>query len=166
MEKDDVLARRARALARPLAQEARGDGSRALVATVGPQRLAFPLDHVLRVRAVGRCTPVPNAPEGIVGVAKLEGKIAAVFGARTWRGLPENVRAENPVVILGVREAPLALLLDSVVGTIDVPADVLDLRRAGEPWLRAILDDVLLVDVPRLIELLSEQGISADRGVR
>ena len=165
MAQDDVLARRARSLAHP-PPRASGEGSRALVATVGMQRFAFPLNHVLRVRAVGRCTTVPNAPQGIVGVAKLEGKIAAVFGARTWRGLPENVRAENPVVILGVRETPLALLVDSVVGTIDVPEGVLDLRSAGEPWLRAILDDVLLVDVPRLIELLSEHSVPADRGVR
>lgn len=163
MQHDDVLKRRARALAQPPAKQEAGDAARAVVAIVGPQQYAFPIGQVLRVKALGRCTPVPNAPPGIVGVAKLEGKISAVFGARSWRGLPEAPRTESPVVILGAPESPLLLLVDAVVGTVDVPADAPDLRSAREPWLRAILDEVLLVDVPRLIELLSERA-AGNRG--
>jgi chemotaxis signal transduction protein len=166
MEPDDVLRRRAAALARKPVERDIGARSRALVAVIGAQRYAFPIEHVLRVLSVGRCTPVPNAPPGIVGVAKLEGKIVAVFGGRTWRGLPEAVHADSPVVVLGTRDSPLVLLVDSVDGTIDVPEDVRDLRDAGEPWLRAIVDDVLLVVVPRLIELLAEQRTPREQGPR
>ena len=161
MALDELLRERARLLARIPARPMASSRTRALVAAIGPQRFGFALDRVLRVRAIGRCTPVPHAPGTIVGVAKLEGNVAAVFGGRTWRGLAEELRAETPVVMLGAREAPLALLVDAVVDIIDVPDELPALRRPDEPWLRGIVDDVLLVEVDRLIDLLS-----TDRGTR
>lgn len=161
MELDELLRDRARLLARIPSHTDVRTRSRALVATIGSQRFGFAIDRVLRVRAVGRCTPVPYAPPAIVGVAKLEGYVTAVFGGRTWRGLGEELRVDTPVLLLSGRESPLALLVDSVVDTIDVPDDLPDLRRDGEPWLRGIVDDVLLVEVDRLIDLLS-----TDRGPR
>jgi len=166
MDARDVLARRAAALARVPETRIEGESARALVAVVGDQRIGFPMDQVLRVRPIGRCMPVPNAPPGIVGVAKVDGRIAAVFGARTWRGIPESVRSENPVLVLGPRDNPFVLVVDSVVETIDIPGHVGDLRNAAEPWLRAILGDVLLVDVPSLIESLSQPQVSKQRGTR
>ncbi len=159
MKPDDVLIRRARALAQIPAQLEATSRARALVATIGPQHYGFAIEQVIRVRPIGRCTPLPNAPPRVVGVAKLEGKIMAVFGGRSWRGLPEEVRGDTPVVVLGTHEAPLALLVDSVVDTIDVPDALPDLRGSGEPWLRAIVHGVLVVDVSRLIELVSDRGV-------
>ncbi len=156
MQDDELLRARAGLLARVPPEHAIATRTRALVAAIGPQRLGFRLDQVLAVRALGRWTPVPNAPAMIVGVAKLDGNVVAVFGGRSWRGLPEELRAEAPIVLLAGRESPLALLVDSVLDTIDVPDDLPDLRRPGEPWLRGIIDDVLLVDVDRLIDHLSE----------
>ncbi|MBA2542615.1 MAG: chemotaxis protein CheW [Deltaproteobacteria bacterium] len=133
---------------------------------IGAQRYGFAIEQVIRVRPIGRCTPVPNAPRGVIGVAKLEGKVVAVFGGRTWRGLPEQVTGETPVLILGLgsQKTPLALLVDSVVDTLDLPEVVPDLRGSGEPWLRAIVGEVLLVDVDRLIELVSDHRALVDRG--
>lgn len=158
MNPDELLIARARLLAQVPAQLAVVSRARALVAAIGPQQYGFPIEQVIRVRPLGPCTPVPNAPPGVVGVAKLEGKILAVFGGRSWRGLPEQVRADTPVVVLGTPESPLALLVDSAVETIDIPDELPDLRGAGEPWLRAIVHAVLLVDVSRLIELVSARG--------
>ncbi|CAN5762056.1 hypothetical protein BH11MYX3_BH11MYX3_34200 [soil metagenome] len=166
MTTDDLLIRRARALARVPVQLATTTRSQALVATIGTQRYGFAIAQVIRVRAVGRCTPVPNAARSIIGVAKLEGKVMAVFGGRTWRGLPEQVTKDTPLLILGSRETPLALLVDSVVDTLDIPEVVPDLRGSEEPWLRAIVGDVLLVDVDRLIELVSDHRLLVDRGNR
>lgn len=156
MELADILLARARLLARVPSDVAVATRRRALVAAIGPQRLGFPLERVVSVRALGRWTPVPHAPAAIVGVAKLDGKVVAVFGGRSWRGLPEEMRADAPVVLLTGRDSPLALLVDSVIDAVDVPDDLPDLRRPGEPWLRAIIDDVLVVDVDRLIDHLSE----------
>ncbi len=166
MTADDILIQRARALARVPAHLATTKRSQALVATIGAQRYGFAIEQVIRVRPIGRCTPVPNAPRGVIGVAKLEGKVVAVFGGRTWRGLPEQVSGETPVIILGSRETPLALLVDSVADTLDVPEVVPDLRGSGEPWLRAIVGEVLLVDVDRLIELVSDHRPPEGRGTR
>ncbi len=158
MNPDEILIARARTLARIPAQLAAASRARAVVAAIGPQQYGFAIEQVIRVRPVGPCTPVPNAPPGVVGVAKLEGKILAVFGGRSWRGLPEQIRADTPVMVLGAHDSPLALLVDSVVDTIDIPDEVPDLRGTGEPWLRAIVHGVLLVDVSRLIELVSDRG--------
>ena len=156
MASDDILVARARQLARIPAKLSISSRTRALVATIGPQRYGFALDRVLSVRLLGRWAPVPHAPAAVVGVAKLDGNVVAVFGGRSWRGLPEELTAEAPVVLLAGRDSPLALLVDSVVDAVDVPDDLPDLRRPGEPWLRGIIDDVLLVDVDRLIDHLSE----------
>ncbi len=166
MSTDDILVQRARALARVPTRLATTVRSQALVATIGAQRYGFAIDQVIRVRPLGRCTPVPNAPRGVIGVAKLEGKVVAVFGGRTWRGLPEQVSGETPVLLLGSRETPLALLVDSLVDTLDIPEVIPDLRGSGEPWLRAIVGEVLLVDVDRLIELVSDHRPLVDRGTR
>lgn len=166
MKHEEILMLRARALARVPEAVETTTGARALVAAIGPAKYGFPIEHVIRVRAVGRCTPVPNAPRGVVGIAQLEGKIMAVFGGRSWRGLPEEPRTDIPVLLLGSHESPLALLVDSVVATIGIPDDVPDLRGPGEPWLRAIVDGVLLVDVPRLIEQVSDHRPPAGRGSR
>ncbi len=156
MANDNVLVERARLLARVPSEVGIATRMRALVATIGPQRFAFALDRVVCVRALGRWTPVPHAPAVIVCVAKLEGNVVAVFGGRTWRGLPEELQVDAPVVLLSGRDSPLALLVDSVVGAVDVPEDLPDLRSPGEPWLRGMIDDGLLVDVDRLIDHLSE----------
>lgn len=85
--------------------------------SVGPLSLALPLDKVVRtVRAVA-ASPLPQAPEVVLGVINVQGTIVPLVDLRRRFGLPEQeLRLTDQLLIVHGATRVLAMVVDAVDG--------------------------------------------------
>lgn len=118
---------------------------------LGAERYALPTDcirEILRIRAI---TPLPGAPDFLVGITNLRGQIVAVFDLRRFFGIASPSGTEQArLIVLGQERIEFAILVDAVhevfrvaLDTIrDAPASVVGIARA---YLRGVTADALIV---------------------
>ena len=144
----DLLAARAVALARPLAEhdeDALADQLEILALRVGDERLAIALGAIVAIVRALVVTPLPRA-------------VSPVYGVTAWRGRPLTVlwlgRARpiaepgSRLIVLGDgRRAVLGLLVDGIDETIVVKRSTLAPAAGGAQaaFALGITDDALLV---------------------
>ena len=111
-----------------------GCGSQPLVLfRLAGQRYALPLDAVERVIRAVAPTAVPAAPDFVLGLVNMAGRILPVISLRRCLGLaPQPVRLEDLWVIVRSGEVTLALAVDEV-----------EQLRAGEAWRSVAVEGAL-----------------------
>ncbi len=86
-----------------------------LVFTLDDHSYALPIFQVRRAIRVVEWTPVPQAPEMILGVINLSGEIIPVFNIRKRFGLPDReVQLSDQLIIAQTVRRAVALLVDQV----------------------------------------------------
>jgi purine-binding chemotaxis protein CheW len=147
-----VLEERARALARvpPQAPDA-SEVVPVVTFTLAGERYAVEARCVREVTRVGERTPVPGAPDFLVGVVNLRGEILAVFDLRKFFGLaPGAVTEQSRILVLGGDRAEFGVLADEAheVGTLRT-ADVLEppasVAGVSREYLRGVTAEALAV---------------------
>jgi purine-binding chemotaxis protein CheW len=140
----DILARRARELARPLAPPAEAATLEAVVFRLGGERYAVESRHVIAVFRLGASTPLPGAAPPVVGLAAWRGELLALFDLRPGAGpLPSRV------LVVGKGVPAFGLLADEVEGLARIPEASIGAipealnRRGGQ--VRGVTGDALLV---------------------
>jgi len=84
------------------------------------QHYALPLGSVQRVVRMAETTPLPNAPEIVVGVIDLRGQIVPVLSMRKRFGLPEpEPRLSDQLIVADTAQRTVALVVNSVTGVIE-----------------------------------------------
>jgi purine-binding chemotaxis protein CheW len=69
-------------------------------------------------------TPLPGAPEPIVGVINLQGKVVPILDARLRFGLPQRVYGlYTPIILLEI--SPVGQMLGLVVDTVEQVVEIL-----------------------------------------
>ena len=139
------------------------------------QRYALRLSAVERVVRAVEVTPLPAAPEIVLGVINVEGSIVPVMNIRKRFRLPEKEMSLSDHLILArTARRPVFLLVDSVSGIIEVPAgEVIDASKIlpRMEYLEGVLklEDgmVLIHDLDRFLSLeedrLLDEAISHAR---
>ena len=120
---------------------------------VGALLLGLPVDEVSEVVQGEQVTPVPLAPEGVVGLLNLRGHIIPAVDARTRFGLePRGIDAEATHVIVHVLGEQISLVVDRASDVVTVSAaDREDVPDTVSPTIRRLLtssyqrDDALLL---------------------
>jgi purine-binding chemotaxis protein CheW len=147
-----VLEERARALARVPPQGP--DASEVLMVVtfrLANEVYAVEARHVREVMRPGEHTPVPGAPDFLVGVVNLRGDILAVFDLRKFFGLPPgSVTEAARILVLGGDRAEFGVLADEAhevrplrtADLLDAPASV---AGVGREYLRGVTEDALVV---------------------
>jgi hypothetical protein len=97
-----------------LAVEERSPARRACVVRMGGRSFAVDVVDAREVVVLDAITPVPGAPEPLVGVMNLRGTALPVIEARPLLGLPVRGALRALVVADGDRRA--AVLIEAVVG--------------------------------------------------
>lgn len=136
------------------------------------QRFALPLDQVRRsIRAVA-ITPLPRAPDIVLGIIDLGGVVIPVIDTRArFDHQPRDVRLSDHLVVADTGRRTVALLVDETEGVIEASAE--SLVPAGEilPGIEVIdgavkLEDglILIHDLRRLLSLEEEDAIDGAIG--
>ena len=94
-----------------------------LAATFLLGQAAFGVDtaQIQEVVRLGNLTPVRHAPDYVVGIRNLRGRIVTVIDLRTRLELGRvNPGPESRILIVEAQGEPIGLLVDQVADTIDV----------------------------------------------
>lgn len=154
-----VMDERARLLARaPAEGSAPAEVLETLSFTLGHERYAVESKHVREIVRLVDFTPVPGAPEFLLGVMNLRGEVLAIADLRKFFGVPKQGLTDLArVVVLGAYRAELGVLADeahellvlSVEALLEPPGSVAGI---GREYLLGVTKDALIVlDGARLL---------------
>lgn len=102
-----------------------------LVITLDGRRYALPLPVVERVVRAVAITPLPNAPDIVLGVVNIRGRVIPVINMCRRFHLPEReIALTDQLVVAHTARRPVALVADAVLDVIACPAQ--NLIAAGE----------------------------------
>src|SRR6266852_4862003 len=91
--------------------------------TLGEQRYALPLTTVQRVVRMVEVTPLPKAPEIVLGVIDLQGDIIPIMSMRKRFGLPEpETSLTDQLIVADTATRSVALVVNSVIGVVEQTA--------------------------------------------
>lgn len=84
------------------------------------QRYALHLSAVERIVRAVEMTPLPKAPEIVIGVINVQGRIIPVFNIRRRFYLPEReIELSDQLIIANTARRTVALVVDTVDGVIE-----------------------------------------------
>ena len=147
-----VMDERARMLARPgLEPRPPGEMIEVLVFILGNETYAIETRHVHEVVRFTDFTPVPGAPEFVLGITNLRGEVLAVIDLRKFFGVAAKGLTDlSRLVVLGGERAELGVLADATQQVRALRSDeVLDavepVAGIGRDYLRGVTKDALIV---------------------
>lgn len=92
--------------------------------TLDDKRFALPLFQVERIVNVVEITPLPKAPEIVIGVVNMQGRIVPVVDIRKRFHLPKREMNLNDKFILSqTSKRSVGIMVDSVTGVIECPKE-------------------------------------------
>lgn len=96
--------------------------------TVDDETYALNVLDVQEVLRDAEITPIPGAPDAIIGIINLRGNVVTVVDARTFFGLEEKAWDENSrIMVIEVASGEIVgLVVDSVAEVIALPQTVVD----------------------------------------
>jgi purine-binding chemotaxis protein CheW len=90
-----------------------------VVFTLDGRQIALPLTAVERVVRAVEVTPLPKAPDVILGIVNVQGRILPVFNLRRRFRMPErDIELGDHMLIASTARRTVALLADSVTGVV------------------------------------------------
>jgi len=147
----------------------RKDRMQIVVFTLDEPRYALDLSTVERVVRAVAITPLPKAPEIVLGVINVQGQVVPVINVRKRFRLPEReMNLNDRFIIARTSRRVVALAADSVGGVLEL--ENRQVASAGESlpfaeYLQGVAklpgDLVLIYDLDRFLALDEEQRLDA-----
>ncbi len=140
-----------------------------VVFTMNEQRYVLQLAAVERVVRMVEVTPLPKAPQIVLGVINAQGRIIPVVDIRRRFRLPErDIRLSDHLLIARTARRTVALALDAVTGIVERSAQAVITAEEILPGLEYVegvmkLGDglILIHDLDTLLSLEEEQTLDA-----
>ncbi len=146
--------------------------SRVVVFHLDDRRYGLPLSAVERVVRMVDVTPLPQAPDIVLGVINVQGQVIPVVSARRRFRLPErNLALSDQLVIARTARRAVALAADAVSGVLEYsPAETVRARDIvpGIGYIEGVvkLPDglVLIHHLDKFLSLDEEQALDGAIG--
>jgi len=143
------------------------DKGACLLFALDERRYAIPLSAVERVIRAVEITPLPKAPEVLLGVINEQGKIIPVVDVRSRFRLPaRELRCNDRFILVRTPRRVVAVVADSVSEIKLLPQDAMDSSKQAFPCMEylhgiAAMDDglVLINDLDRFLSLEEESAL-------
>lgn len=91
-----------------------------LVFTLSDLRCALKLSDTERILRAVEITPVPKAPEIVMGLINVQGRVIPVLNIRRLLRLPEiEMTLNDQIIIARTSTRPAAILVDNVQGVVE-----------------------------------------------
>jgi len=139
-----------------------------VVFLVERQRYGLPLESVERIVRAVEVTPLPAAPEIVLGAIDVEGRVLPVLNLRRRLGLPERtIQPAQQFVLAQTERRAVALVIDEVLEVAEMPeTGIVESAQVapGLEHLRGVvqLADglVLIYDLERFLSLEEERALN------
>ncbi|PKL08528.1 MAG: chemotaxis protein CheW [Spirochaetae bacterium HGW-Spirochaetae-7] len=130
-------------------------------------RYAIPFSVVECVVRAAEYTPLPRAPEHVLGIVDFHGQIVPVMDLRSLFRLPTRIiSCDDRFLMVRTTRRLLALLVDQVIGIHDLPAGTIADAAMALPLADGLqgvarLDDglILICDVDRFLSQEEERTL-------
>lgn len=140
------------------------DQKQIVVFTLGEPRYALPLSTVERIICAVEITPLPKAPDIVLGVINARGTIIPVVNVRRRFRIPErDMRLADQMVIARTARRVVAFIADAVLNLVEVSVNDIILPKdvvPGTSYLDGIvrLEDgiVLIHDLDKFLSFEEE----------
>ena len=87
------------------------------------QQYALPLSAVKVVVQAVEITPLPHAPDSVVGMINFQGQLVPVFNLRRRFGLPDReLQLDDQIILAWTARRLVALVVDGAGGVVEGPA--------------------------------------------
>ena len=94
-----------------------------VIFTLDDQRYTLPLPEVERIVPAVYITPLPKAPDIVIGLITVQGQVMPVINLRRRFRLPERpIEPEDQFIIVHTPRRIVALSVDTVSGVMTIPA--------------------------------------------
>lgn len=138
-----------------------------LVFTLDEQKYALNLFDVEKVTRIAGLTPLPDAPDIVLGIINLQGRIIPVVNIRKRFNLPDReIEISNQMIMAHTSKRVLSLLVDAVEGIVERPEQEVILAEKILPDMEYIegvvkLEDglILIHDIERFLSLEEERKL-------
>lgn len=138
-----------------------------IIFSLDEPRYALPLSLVERVVRIVEITPLPKAPDIVMGVINIHGHILPVINVRRRFNLPEReIRLEDQLIIARTPRRLVALVADSVSGVHRLKERELGISKQGLPYAGYIEGVVkleeglfLICDLDQFLSLEEEKSL-------
>jgi purine-binding chemotaxis protein CheW len=141
-----------------------------VVFELGDESYAVDISRVQDINRMQEITEIPHAPESVVGVINLRGRVIPVIDLRKRFGLPDAVRTKDTrIVVVHLEGNLIGVIVDAVSQVLRIPADIVEppspvLAGVDSRYLRGIakLDDrlVILLDLDFVLSRREQEAIS------
>lgn len=135
--------------------------------TIDGLRMALPLGNVERVIPAVEVTGLPEAPEAVLGVINIGGRVIPVFDLRRRFNLPEKeVLPENKMIIAAASRRTVAMVADEVKAVMEAGPD--DVAGPGEvlpamPHVKGVVKTgkgmLIIQDIDKFLSLEEESEL-------
>ncbi len=137
--------------------------------TLGEQRYALHLSTVERIVRMVEITSLPKAPEIVLGVINVQGRVVPVVNIRRRFRLPEReIDLSDQLIIANTSKRTVGLVVDEVVGVIErsepevIPvAKVLPTLDYVEGVIKLENGIVLIHDIDKFLSLEEKKKLEA-----
>lgn len=100
-----------------------------LTFTLGNEKFALPVDHVQEVVELEQITKVPHAPEYMLGIINLRGRVLPLLDTKQKLGLPKTqTTKKSRVLVLDIQEGDEKSL--QIGAMVDIAKEVIELSPA------------------------------------
>jgi purine-binding chemotaxis protein CheW len=89
---------------------------------IGPACFAVPTASVVEVLRGGRLARVPQAPESVLGLMHLRGRIVPVVDPAARLGIDRPAEAAGTHLVIAVQDEWYGLAIDDMLDVVDIPA--------------------------------------------
>lgn len=118
-----------------------------LAFTLADWRCALELSTVERVYRAVAITPLPNAPDIVLGVVNIKGVVLPVIDIRRRFCLPEkNLTPDDKLIVAHAFDRPVVLVVDSITDVIDCSGEDITSASAIAPNIEHVEGVVRLQD--------------------
>ncbi|OPY75386.1 MAG: Chemotaxis protein CheW [Syntrophorhabdus sp. PtaU1.Bin058] len=131
------------------------------------RQFAVPLSSIERIERAVSITPLPKAPDIVLGVINIHGSIVPVFNIRErFRLPPRDMQLSDQLIVAHTSKRTIALLVDSVIAVIEVPGEkivetsnILPQLDFVEGVAKAEDGMILIHDLERFLSIREEQSL-------
>jgi purine-binding chemotaxis protein CheW len=132
------------------------------------QRYALFLSSVERIVRIVEVTPLPRAPEIVLGVINMHGQIIPVFNIRKRFQLPpRDTQLGDQLIVAYTSKRTIALLVDSVSHVIEIPEEKIIASEIILPEIEYVegvvkTEDgmILIHDLEKFLSLQEEKALN------
>ncbi|MBA4396270.1 MAG: chemotaxis protein CheW [Syntrophus sp. (in: bacteria)] len=168
-EKKRILRERARLLAKAPDDKTSGEYIEIIEFSLAHERFGMESIHIRAVHLLKDLTPVPGAPDFVLGVVNLRGEIISIVDIKRFFNLPrKGITDLNRILVLSNDKMEFGLLADELLGARMIAADNMQssMPLASDifsKYLKGITTEGLIVLDGE--KILSDEGMLVDKNV-